>query len=83
MDDLDLSAFDNIISQRGFSVKPEYWGEHARLTFIADSWPEDEQETIYGYMRDAWPTPPAGWSPIGDAVSPCDEGLFVDYARRT
>lgn len=83
--------FSGITSERGFSIRAteRAFMERAggsrrpsvRLIFSADSWPEDEQETIYDYMRDAWTTPPAGWSPIGDAVSPCDEGLFVDYVR--
>lgn len=83
MNDLDLSAFNDLVSERGFSVKPEHWGERARLTFNADSWPPDEQETIYNYMRDAWALCPAGWTPIGDAVEANEAGLFVDYAPRT
>lgn len=82
MNDLDLSAFNDIATERGFSVQPAPRGDGARLTFSADSWPEDEQAEIYAYMRDAWALCPAGWAPIGDAVSPCDEGLFVDYAPR-
>ena len=82
--DLDLSAFNELAAERGFSVQPTPRGDGARLIFSAASWPEPAQADIYDYLRSAWPLSPDGWTPAGGfEVETCDEGLFVDYAPIT